>query len=126
MMRLKRRFNRPRPTQYYPTLYPPLPVPGHSSYPAGHAVIAQLTANVLIEVTAGAGAASPYRNSLLKLATEIGRNRVIAGFHFWSDIDAGVTAANMTYQFLSGMTAGAPVPPNFDFASAINAAKAEW
>jgi hypothetical protein len=38
MMRLKREFNRPRPTQYYPALYPPVPVPGHSSYPAGHAL----------------------------------------------------------------------------------------
>jgi membrane-associated phospholipid phosphatase len=128
MMRLKRHFNRPRPTQYYPTLYPPVPVPGHSAYPAGHALIAQLTANVLIEVTKGAGAASPYRNSLLKLAAQIGLNRVIAGFHFRSDISAGVTAADMTYQFLIGMPAGggAVVPPNFDFASAMNDAKGEW
>ena len=51
MISLKRKFNRPRPTQYYPGLYPPLPVPGHSSYPAGHALIAHLTAQVLIEVT---------------------------------------------------------------------------
>jgi PAP2 superfamily len=126
MMRLKRHFNRPRPTQYFPTLYPPLPVPGHSSYPAGHAVIAQLTARVLIEVTTGANGQSPYRNSLLKLAEEIGRNRVIAGFHFRSDITAGVTAADMTFQFLIGMPAGAVVPPNFTYASAVNAANAEW
>jgi membrane-associated phospholipid phosphatase len=128
MMRLKRHFNRPRPTQYYPTLYPPVPVPGHSSYPAGHAFIARLTAKVLIEVTtpAGAGAVSPYEQSLLKLAQEIGDNRVIAGFHFKSDITAGVTAADMTYQFLTGMPAGAVVPPNFNYVSAITAAKGEW
>jgi PAP2 superfamily len=111
MMRLKRHFNRPRPTQYYPTLYPPLPVPGHSSYPAGHALIARLTANILVEVTTvGAAGRSFYKNSLLKLADEIGLNRVIAGFHFRSDISAGVTAADMTYQFLSGMPAGAMAP----------------
>jgi hypothetical protein len=63
---------------------------------------------------------------LLKLAEEIGRNRVIAGFHFWSDISAGVTAADMTYQFLSGMPAGAGAPPNFDYRSAVVAANAEW
>src|SRR5438034_5082644 len=72
MMRLKRHFNRPRPTQYYPALYPPVPVPGHSSYPAGHALIARLTARVLIDVTkaqAGPQAGrSPYARSLLKLA----------------------------------------------------------
>src|SRR3954454_4105019 len=80
MMRLKRHFNRPRPTQSFPTLYPPVPVPGHSSYPAGHALIARLTAKVLIEVTTvPAAGRSLYKNSLLKLADEIGRNRVIAG-----------------------------------------------
>jgi acid phosphatase (class A) len=127
MMRLKRHFNRPRPTQYYPTLYPPLPVPGHSSYPAGHALIARLTANVLIEATTvGAAGRSFYKNSLVKLADEIGRNRVIAGFHFWSDISAGVIAADMTYQFLTGMPAGAVVEPNFNYASAVIAANAEW
>jgi membrane-associated phospholipid phosphatase len=127
MMRLKRHFNRPRPTQYYPTLFPPVPVPGHSAYPAGHALIAQLTAKVLIEVTTvTAIGRSPYKNSLSKLAEQIGRNRVIAGFHFRSDITAGVTAADMTYQFLSGMPAGAVTPPNFDYRSAVIAANAEW
>jgi membrane-associated phospholipid phosphatase len=126
MMRLKRHFNRPRPTQYYPTLFPPVPVPGHSAYPAGHALIAQLTAKVLIEVTTvTAIGRSPYKNSLSKLAEQIGRNRVIAGFHFRSDITAGVTAADMTYQFLSGMPAGAVAPPNFDYRSAVTAANAE-
>ena len=128
MMRLKRHFNRPRPTQYFPTLYPPLPVPGHSSYPAGHAVIAQLTARVLIQVTrvAALGGRSPYQNSLLRLAAEIGLNRVIAGFHFRSDIAAGVTAANMTYQFLTQMPAPGVAQPDFNYASAVLAANAEW
>lgn len=131
MMRLKRHFNRARPTQYYPALYPPLPVPGHSSYPAGHAVIAHLTARVLIEVTTLASGTSPYQNTLLKLAEEIGRNRVIAGFHFRSDIAAGETAANMTYDFLTNIRktpATPPVPqrPNFDYRSAVDAASAEW
>ena len=128
IMRLKRHFNRPRPTQYFPTLYPPLPVPGHSSYPAGHAVIAQLTARVLIQVTrvAALGGRSPYQNSLLRLAAEIGLNRVIAGFHFRSDIAAGVTAANMTYQFLTQMPAPGVAQPDFNYASAVLAANAEW
>ena len=73
-------------------------------------------------------AESPYEASLLKLAEEIGLNRVIAGFHFRSDIEAGAEAGRLTHEFLRGMPgrqSGAQ-PPNFDFASAIAAAKAEW
>jgi acid phosphatase (class A) len=126
MMRLKRQFNRPRPTQYYPALYPPLPVPGHSSYPAGHAVIAHLTAKVLIEVTTRTGGTSPYEKSLTKLADEIGLNRVIAGFHFRSDIKEGAKAGDLTHKFLKGMPARKVTPPDFDYASVVAAAKNEW
>jgi hypothetical protein len=129
MMSLKRRFNRPRPTQFCPTLYPPVPVPGHASYPAGHAVIANLTAHVLMEVTADPIThKSPYEQPLLKLAEEIGRNRVIAGLHFKSDIEAGAEVGRLTHQFLKGMPAAnpAPPPPDFDWASAVAAAKNEW
>ena len=92
MMRLKRQWNRPRPTQYCPTLYPPVAVPGHAAYPAGHALIATLTAELLKEITEHPSAtpkASPYAKSLDELAKAIGRNRVIAGLHFWSDIQWG-------------------------------------
>ena len=44
MVHLKRHFSRARPSQICPTLYPAVAVPGHSAYPAGHALIAQLTA----------------------------------------------------------------------------------
>jgi acid phosphatase (class A) len=64
-------------------------VPGHGSYPAGHALIARLTAKVLIEVVpAGRHAA------LLELARRIGFNRVIAGLHYESDCDAGAAVAD--------------------------------
>lgn len=130
MMCLKRKFNRPRPTQYYPTLYPPLVVPGHSSYPAGHAVIAHLTARVLIEVTTPNVGASPYEKSLIKLADEIGLNRVIAGLHFKSDIAEGAKAGDLTHQFLTKMTnpyaTNPPTPPDFSYATAVAAAKKEW
>jgi acid phosphatase (class A) len=130
MMRLKRQFNRPRPTQYYPALYPPLPVPGHSSYPAGHAVIAYLTAHVLIEVTTPSGGTSPYEQSLIKLADEIALNRVIAGFHFRSDIAAGKKAGELTHDFLTRMpdpyAHSNPNPPMFSYGSAVRNAQAEW
>jgi acid phosphatase (class A) len=130
MMRLKRQFNRPRPTQYYPALYPPLPVPGHSSYPAGHAVIAHLTANVLMEITAATSGpnagTSPYEKSLLKLADDIGLNRVIAGFHFRSDIQEGANAGDLTHEFLTGIAPRSVTPPDFDYASVVKLARSEW
>src|SRR5262245_38552515 len=46
---------------------------------------------------------SPYEESLLKLSHEIGLNRVIAGFHFRSDIDAGESAGDRTHEFLTNM-----------------------
>jgi PAP2 superfamily protein len=128
MMRLKQQFNRPRPSQYYPALYPPLPVPGHSSYPAGHAVIAQLTARVLIEVTTPQGGSSPYEKTLLRLAGEIAMNRVIAGFHFRSDIAAGALAGDLTHQFLTKIPTPTqpPNPPLFNYATVIAKAQGEW
>jgi acid phosphatase (class A) len=126
MIRLKRQFNRPRPTQYYPALYPPVPVPGHASYPAGHAIIAHLTARVLIEITTPTTGPSPYEKSLLKLADQICLNRVIAGFHFRSDITEGASAGDLTHKFLKGIAPRTLTPPDFDYASLVNAAKAEW
>jgi PAP2 superfamily protein len=126
MMRLKRHFNRARPSQYCATLYPPVPVPGHASYPAGHALIAHLTARVLTQITTK-GSASPYEDALTLLAERIGRNRVIAGLHFFSDIDAGAEAAEKTHGFLKGMPGSAnPTPPVFTYKSVIDAAKKEW
>jgi hypothetical protein len=128
MIRLKRQFNRPRPSQYYPALYPPLAVPGHAAYPAGHALIAHLTARVLIEVTTPTTGTSPYEKSLIKLADEIGFNRVIAGLHFRSDITEGAAAGVLTHKFLTGIPARnpKPTPPDFDYASVVKAAQDEW
>jgi len=136
MIRLKRQFNRPRPSQYCPTLYPPLNVPGHASYPAGHAVIAHLTARVLIDATTKPLTGSPYEKSLLALADEIGFNRVLAGLHFRSDIKAGAAAGDRTHDFLKGMVvppppaplppAPTPPPPAIDYATVIAAAQGEW
>ena len=43
---------RPRPSQVCPALLPPVPVPGHPSYPSGHATEAHLIEFVLNEVFA--------------------------------------------------------------------------
>jgi membrane-associated phospholipid phosphatase len=136
MIRLKRHFNRARPTQYCPILYPPVTPPGHASYPAGHAVIAHLTAAVLTEVTTNPNTGiSPYTASLNKLAHDIGMNRVYAGLHFMSDIKAGAKAGRLTHDVLRSLPAApvnaadpakSPSAADFTYASAVNAAKAEW
>jgi len=139
MMRLKRYWNRPRPVQYFPTLYPPVPVPGHASYPAGHAVIAYLVACCLIEITtpdrtesdggnSSVSPVSPYAEALIKLADDIGLNRVYGGLHFPSDIRAGNKAGQITHQILKSLPdiKPPPYPAYFSYASAIRAAKEEW
>jgi hypothetical protein len=111
-------------------------VPGHASYPAGHALIARLTARVLIDATTKSTGTSPYEKSLKELADEIGFNRVIAGLHFRSDIQAGEQAGDLTHEFLKGMTPPSssphpsafvpPHPPSIDYNTVIIAARAEW
>ena len=40
-------FDRPRPSWELPALMPPIPVPGHSSFPSGHATQAHLMAKCM-------------------------------------------------------------------------------
>ena len=95
MIHYKRQFYRPRPSQVCPTLFPPIPVPGHGSYPAGHALIAQLTSLVLMEL-----APSIMHPALRELARRVAFNRVIAGLHYESDNAAGVHVANQVLPIL--------------------------
>ena len=97
MVHLKRQFNRARPSQICPTLYPPVAVPGHSAYPAGHALIAHLTAHCLKEPGLTPAA---VHSSLDELVWRISMNRRIAGLHFDTDNKAGATAANAIFPIL--------------------------
>ncbi len=95
MIVLKRRNPyRPRPSQVNPMIYPPVPVPGHASYPAGHAVIGQLTSECLAKLL------PDYRDPLNKLAERVGINRVNAGLHFHQDIDVGLWVGTQLLPFL--------------------------
>lgn len=118
MMFFKDKYKHPRPSQICPTLYPPVPVPGHGAYPAGHACIAHITAQCLIEITAGPNhPVSPYRDVLIKLADRIGFNRVIAGFHYRADIDSGAKLGDDAYAFMRNCQI---------YKDQVQAAKAEW
>lgn len=78
-MEFKHRFMRPRPVQIYPALMPPIPTPGHPSYPNSHALQSGLAAECISLAFAGLG---PYAWAL---ATRIAQNREVAGLHYPSD-----------------------------------------
>ena len=119
MMFFKDKYKKARPSQVCPMLYPPLPVPGHAAYPAGHACIAHMTAKCLIDVTSKTNPVkpSPYEAALKALADRIGLNRVIAGFHYRSDIQAGADLAAAAYPLLQSCTL---------YSNAVRDARNEW
>ena len=95
MIILKRRNpERARPSQICPMLFPPVPVPGHATYPAGHALIGQLTSECLSDLLPS------YSVPLDKLAERVGLNRVIAGLHFYQDVAVGADVARQLLPFL--------------------------
>jgi len=49
-MHYKYQFDRPRPSQISPLLMPPIEVPGHASYPSGHATESWLLTGLLTEI----------------------------------------------------------------------------
>ena len=109
MMHFKLMHQRARPSQICPTLFPPVPVPGHASYPAGHGLIARLTSIALMEFVP-----ATLHAALLELARIVGFNREIAGLHYESDTAAGIQVANQvlpilndcpTYQLVRGHAA---------------------
>ncbi len=85
---------RPRPSQVCPALLPPVPVPGHPSYPSGHATEAHLIEFVLNLVFKDTLREKTMKYDLEALATRIARNREIAGLHYPSDSAAGKKLAN--------------------------------
>jgi acid phosphatase (class A) len=86
----KRNFRRPRPwiefgAELQPLLMPPHWLyPGQPAYPAGHATVAWVVADLFGEY------GTPAQKAKLKAAaTQVALNRVIAGVHYPSDSEAG-------------------------------------
>jgi hypothetical protein len=133
VMHFKGLSNRPRPSQICPALLPPIQVPGHASYPSGHATQAHLVAEcakLVLPVltsppaTAAAVAAAAATTAALSadldaLAGRIARNREIAGLHYRSDTTAGIQLAK---DILPILNSAAVVL----FTDAVTAAKTEW
>jgi membrane-associated phospholipid phosphatase len=94
-MRTKHALATRRPVDFSAQVLPIIPTPGHSSFPAGHAVEAFMMATVLGELVADQDndvyqGQHFWREMLLRLAARISVNRVIAGVHFPVDLAAGM------------------------------------
>jgi hypothetical protein len=130
--------DRPRPSQLLPALLPPVPMPGHASWPSGHATQAWLKTlciEYVLSGVAGMGtaiggptpgnAAGTLRLGVISanlrtLALRIARNREIAGLHYRSDSDDGRLLADAIFPFLSGL------PNTSWFKKAVTLARTEW
>jgi hypothetical protein len=108
---------RPRPTQYLPALKPPVPVPGHPSYPSGHALQSALMA---LCVKAIEPLPKEMHPTLDALAHRIARNREIAGLHFPTDSDAGRSGAKKAFDILKSL------PEEGEFQKLRKLACKEW
>jgi membrane-associated phospholipid phosphatase len=125
-MHFKSKFDRPRPSQLVPALLPPIPVPGHASYPSGHSTQAHLFARCATAILQG----TPDQGIglvLTRLAARIARNRELAGLHFPTDSAAGATLASSLFSILTD-EAVMPHPTGkpSSFAAAMTQARSEW
>jgi hypothetical protein len=131
-MHYKRSFNRPRASQFSPSLLPPIDPPGHASFPSGHATEAHLMALCLkevmpLEASAEAIPGNPDSAPLQRMAQRIARNREVLGLHYPSDSAAGKKLAEQTFRILKecpsvkDVQPAAPTTPTF-----ISEAKKEW
>jgi membrane-associated phospholipid phosphatase len=119
----KNMYQRPRPSQLWPELMPPIEVPGHASFPSSHATQAATVALVLQAVVvsplAGTVVVVPSAADITtRLAQRIARNREVRGLHYPSDSAAGrdilapaIWATMQTCPTINGL---------------ITAAQAEW
>jgi membrane-associated phospholipid phosphatase len=112
VMHYKMDFKRARPSQYSPAILPPIEVPGHASFPSGHATEAYLIALILEAVMPAAASSpavaapdnppppNPGISPLQQMAARIARNREVLGLHFPSDSKAGRQLAFRTFNIL--------------------------
>ncbi len=88
----KNRYMRTRPYVYYdePTIYPADEawLRNNGSYPSGHTILGWSAALLLTEL------APEYADAILARGYTYGQSRVIAGYHWQSDVDAGRLVAS--------------------------------
>jgi acid phosphatase (class A) len=90
----KDHYARPRPSVTEPKLDPVISVPGSMAYPSGHAAWAFAAGLVLADMI------PEKRAQILARAAEFAHNRVVAGVHYPSDVDAGRVSGSVLAAFL--------------------------
>jgi len=85
----KEHFNRPRPFMVSQDIHPIIKQPSNASYPSGHTTFAYLVAIILANMVPEKSAA------LFERAAVYSHNRVIAGVHFPTDVEAGRIAGSV-------------------------------
>nr|AWN00238.1 hypothetical protein [uncultured organism] len=83
----KKDWGRPRPFLQDKRVHPPIDPPKNASYPSGHSTVGDLDALILAEL------APDLKDAIMARGLQIGDDRIIAGVHFPSDVDAGRTLA---------------------------------
>lgn len=91
---LKLKYDHVRPSYADPILRPDVEVPGHPSFPSGHAAQAMLVAEILSSFR------PQQRVAFVRDAERIARNREVAGLHYPSDTAAGFELAGVFYRRL--------------------------
>ncbi len=90
----KNGFARVRPCRAEPRLKPVVPCPSSGSYPSGHAAFGWAAALVLADLV------PERRAAILARASEYAWNRVIAGVHYPTDVEAGRITGVVVAAFL--------------------------
>lgn len=106
VMYWKSHYKRARPSYLQPALLPPLPVPGHASFPSGHATQAYLISGALLHAIKSSTPEVKVDDikisgMLWRLAYKVAKNREYAGYHYRSDSLAGEKLAERTLTALT-------------------------
>ncbi len=91
---VKAYYHRVRPYQQFkePTSVPEHESPtDYSSYPSGHTMASWLVGMILTAID------PEHTESIMKVAYELGQSRVITGYHYQSDVDAGRVSASILF-----------------------------
>jgi len=91
---VKAYYHRVRPYQQFKetSLVPEHESPtDYSSYPSGHTMVSWLVGMILTAID------PQHTESIMKVAYEMGQSRVIAGYHYQSDIEAGRYSASILF-----------------------------
>jgi acid phosphatase (class A) len=106
----KKYWSRPRPPLQDKRVHPPIDLPKNTSYPSGHSTYGDLNAMILAELV------PDLKDKVTARGLQIGDDRIIAGVHFPSDVEAGHTLAKAIIDKLMA---------NADFQADLAKAKAE-